>query len=148
MSISREGMKKHWALIETYRDGEEIQVKSQCSNTWKSVSYPSFSASREYRVKPKGLEYVKPGQRVYHRNHIGIFGPYLVTESSGRFRLFHTTTGAKYGATVQDTCNDSVEARRLIKASGYLITVKEFKKEHEGEHFSGLPFHKQFAGPF
>ncbi|MDE1465375.1 hypothetical protein [Spartinivicinus poritis] len=131
MTFSREALNKHWSIIDAYRKGAEIQIKCPLSNTWQSVSEPSFKASREYRVKPKGLEHVKPGQQVYHKRNDGIHGPFLVTYIPCKYRLFYVSTGKQYGYSVASNDTSSVEASSLFSGSGYLISEEEYEKEQD-----------------
>lgn len=50
--MSRDGFKKHWRLIEKWKDGADIQYKDS-NGSWQSASTPMWRVDAEYRVKPR-----------------------------------------------------------------------------------------------
>ncbi|MCX4025654.1 hypothetical protein H0A36_28295 [Endozoicomonas sp. SM1973] len=131
MAFSREALNKHWKIIDAYRKGAEIQTQCALSKKWQNDPEPSFIAPQEYRVKPKGLEHVKPGQQVYHKRNDGTYGPLLVTYTPCKYRLFYVSTGKQYGHSESSNDTSSVEASSLFSGSGYLISEEEYEKEQD-----------------
>lgn len=56
--ITREGIKKHWEVIDAWKNGANLEVKRK--GEWLSCSQPTFIETAEYRIKPES----KPDQYV------------------------------------------------------------------------------------
>ena len=50
--MEREQLKKHWDVIEAFKNGAVIQFKD-LDEKWKTISDPDFLKHNQYRVKPK-----------------------------------------------------------------------------------------------
>ncbi len=49
--MTKQDIKKHWKLILAYKEGADIQFKSD-TGEWFRADAPLFTATTEYRVKP------------------------------------------------------------------------------------------------
>ena len=56
--MTREGLKKHWEVVEAYKNGAAIQLYSTCGKWVDVLNAETFSASAycEYRIKPKTFD--------------------------------------------------------------------------------------------
>jgi hypothetical protein len=50
--MSKEGIRKHWDLVEAWKNGAEIEY-SISNGVWKNATSPAWSLHTEYRIKPE-----------------------------------------------------------------------------------------------
>lgn len=50
--MTREGYKKHYALIQQWKDGAQIQRYDNLTNKWENTYNPVWSENSQYRITP------------------------------------------------------------------------------------------------
>lgn len=54
--MTREALKKHWLVVEAYKNGKTIQIKNHADN-WVDLEDVSFFEDSELRVKPEPRQF-------------------------------------------------------------------------------------------
>ncbi|MCX4024764.1 hypothetical protein H0A36_28670 [Endozoicomonas sp. SM1973] len=61
---TREGIQKHWEVIEAFKNGKEIESYCRREKEWLDEDFPTFNYSEEFRIKPEEVYKVDDFVRV------------------------------------------------------------------------------------
>ena len=50
---NREGLIKHWSVVEAFRNGKKVQWRDRDREVWVDLPAPGFVVDHEYRIKPE-----------------------------------------------------------------------------------------------
>ena len=51
--MTREKLRKHWEMIEAFKNGETLERRYAGARDWEYVDNPQFHLESDYRIKPK-----------------------------------------------------------------------------------------------
>jgi hypothetical protein len=56
--MTRDQLRKHWTIIEAYKNGAEIEFKNR-TGEWVWLDTPCFDSHNEYRIAPRDFEWAR-----------------------------------------------------------------------------------------
>lgn len=90
--MDREQLKKHWEVIQAFKEGKSIQY-STIKGSWNDTNSPNFDISTNYRIKPSP-EYVPFDFNDAEK----LIGKIITTASKAEFHLITSVepTGVRF----------------------------------------------------
>lgn len=99
--MTREDLKKHWEVIEAFKNGQDVEFWNASSDSWELLDNPTFVERYQYRIAKRdwawACEMMLAGKKVTDgREAVGVLG----MNSSGVVMYYPSTT-PPHSATIE-----------------------------------------------